>query len=96
MALALCFTADPSVAWLLMELQLNFNLPSKYRSSFKFLCRFKVTGNSLLIHAFPYSLFFGLFSVTSNMTGYSHSYLSIKLIHCGTPQRDVLCDKMVL
>ena len=32
----------------------------------------------------------------SDMTGYSHSYHSIKFIHCGAPQRDVLSDKMVL
>ena len=43
---------------------------------------FKVTGNSLLIHEFAYTLFIGLCSVTSNMTGYSHSYHLIKLIHC--------------
>ena len=55
----------------------------------------KVTGDSLLIHEFTYSLFIGLCSVTSNMTGYSHSYHSIKLIHYGEPQRDVLSDKMV-
>ena len=61
----------------------------------------KVTGDSLLIHEFAYSLFIGLCSVTSDMTGCSHSYHSItfhsiKLIHCGAPQRDVLSDKMVL
>ena len=56
----------------------------------------KVTGDSLLIHAFAYSLFIGLCSVTSNMTGYSQSYHSIKLIHCGASQEDVLSDKMVL
>ena len=56
----------------------------------------KVTGDSLLIHAFAYSLFIGLCSVSSNMTGYFHSYHSIKLICCGSPQRDVLSDKMVL
>ena len=48
----------------------------------------------LLIHEFTYSLFIDLCSVTSNMTSYSHSYRSIKLIHCGAPQRDVLSDKM--
>ena len=37
-------------------------------------------GDSLLIHEFAYSLFIGLCSVTSDMTGYSHSYHSIKLI----------------
>ena len=58
--------------------------------------RFKVTGDSLLIHESAYSLFIGLCSVTSNMTGYSHSHHSIKLIHWGAPQRDVLSDKMVL
>ena len=56
----------------------------------------KVTGDSLLIHEFAYSLFIGLCSVTSNMTGYSRSYHLIKLIHCGAPQRDELNDKMVL
>ena len=55
----------------------------------------KVTGDSLLIHEFTYSLFIGLCLVTSNMTGYSHSYHSIKLIDRSTPQRDVLSDKMV-
>ena len=43
---------------------------------------------------FTYSLFIGLNSVTSNMTGYSHSYHLI-LIHCSAPRRDVLSDKMV-
>ena len=58
---------------------------------------FKVTGDSLLIQEFAYSLIFtSLCSVTSNMTGYSHSYNSIKLIHSRAPQRDVLSDKMVL
>ena len=60
-----------------------------------FLC-LKVTRDSLLIHVFAYSLFIGLCSVTSNMTGFSHSYHSMKLIHCGAPQIDVLSDKMVL
>ena len=55
----------------------------------------KVRDDSLLIHRFTYSLFIGLCSVTCNMTGYSHSYHSIKLIHCGAPQRDLLSDKMV-
>ena len=55
----------------------------------------KVTGDSLLIHEFTYSLFIGLCSVTSNMTGYSHWYDSIKLIHCGAPQEGLLSDKMV-
>ena len=31
----------------------------------------KVAGSSLLIHAFGYSLFVGVYSVISNMTGYS-------------------------
>ena len=44
---------------------------------------------------FTYSLFIDLCSASSNMTGYSHSYHSIKLIHCSAPQRDVLSDKMV-
>ena len=61
------------------------------------VCPFKVKGDdSLLIHEFAYSLFISLCSVTSNMTGYSHSYHLIELIHCGAPQRDVLSDKMVL
>ena len=55
----------------------------------------KVTGDSLPFHEFTYTLFIGIRSVTSNMTSYSHSYHSIKLIHCGVPQRDVLSDKMV-
>ena len=50
----------------------------------------KVSGDSLLIYEFTCSLFIGLCSVTSDLTGYSHSYHSIKLIHCGAPQRDVL------
>ena len=56
----------------------------------------KVMGDSLIIHEFAYSLFIGLCSVTNDMLGYSHWYHSIKLIHCGAPQRDVLSDKMVL
>ena len=56
----------------------------------------KATGDSLLIHAFAYSLFISLCSVTSNMTSYSHSYNLIKLIQCGAPQRDLLNDRMVL
>ena len=53
----------------------------------------KVTGDSLLIHAFAYSLFIGLVSVTSNMTGWLLSFVSFdKLIHCGAPQRDALSD----
>ena len=55
----------------------------------------KVMGGSLLIHEFTYSLFIGLCSVTSNMTGYSHSYHSIKLIQCSAPQRHVLSDEVV-
>ena len=43
-----------------------------------------------------YSLFISLCSVTSDMTGYSHLYHSIKFIHCGATQRDVFSDKMVL
>ena len=39
----------------------------------------------MLIHAFAYS-FVGIYSVISNMTGYSHSCLSIKLIHWGAPE----------
>ena len=74
----------------------------KLEETISILKVFKVTGDSLLIHesafhesAFhesTYSLFIGLCSVTSNTTGYSHSYHSIKLTHCGAPQRDVLSD----
>ena len=53
---------------------------------------FRVTGDSLLINEFAYSLFISLCSITSDMTGYSHSYHSIKLIHCGAPERDA-CTK---
>ena len=60
-----------------------------------FLC-IKVRCDSLLIHELSCSLSITLCSVTSNMTGYSHSYHSIKLIRYGAPQRDVLSDKMVL
>ena len=56
---------------------------------------FKVTGDSLLIHAFAY-IFVDVYSVNSDVTGHSHSFHAIKLIHCGAPQRDVLSDKMVL
>ena len=56
----------------------------------------KVTDDGLLTDAFACSLFIGLCPVTSNMTGYSHLHHSIKLIHCGVPQRDVLSDKIVL
>ena len=56
----------------------------------------KVAGSSLLIHAIACSLFFGIYSVISNMTGYFHSCHSIKLIHWGAPERDVLGDKIVL
>ena len=55
----------------------------------------KVTGDSLLIYEFAYSLFIGVCSVTSNMTCDSYAYHRIKLIHCGARQRDVLSDKMV-
>ena len=58
--------------------------------------RLRVTAYSLLIHAFTYSLYIGPCSVACNMTSYSHSYHSIKFIHCSAPQRDVLRDKMVL
>ena len=44
---------------------------------------------------FTYSSFIGLCSVTSNMTGYSHSYHLMKLIHYSAPQRDVLSDTTV-
>ena len=43
-----------------------------------------------------YSWWQQLHSGISNMTGYSHSCYSIKLIHWGEPERDVLSDKMVL
>ena len=41
----------------------------------------KVTGDSLLIHVFTCSLFVGVYSVISDMTGYPHSCNSIKFIH---------------
>ena len=57
----------------------------------------KVTGDSLLIHAFAYHLLYvGVYLFNSNTTGHSHSFHAIKLIHCGAPQRDVLSDKIVL
>ena len=56
----------------------------------------KVAGSSSLIHGFTCSLFIGVYSVISNMTNYSHSCHSIKCIHCGAPERDVLSDKIVL
>ena len=62
----------------------------------KKLPEIKVAGDSLLIHAFAYSLLVGVYLVISDMTGYSHSCHSIKLIHCDAPQRDVLSDKMAL
>ena len=71
----------------------SFNLCYRYIDD---LIVFKVTGSSLLIHASVYSLFVVIYSVISNMTGYSHSCHSIKLIHWGAPERDVLSDKMVL
>ena len=49
------------------------------------LQKFNVGADSLLIHAFAYSLFIGVYSVMSNMTSYSHPCHSIKL-----------SDKMVL
>ena len=55
----------------------------------------KAMGDSLLIHEFTYSLFIGLRSGTSNMTGYSHSYHQIKLIHCSAHQSDVLSGESV-
>ena len=36
-----------------------------------------------------YTLFVGIYSVIYNMTGYSHSCYSVKLIHWGGPERDV-------
>ena len=41
-------------------------------------------------------LFVGVYSVNPYMTGQSHWFHAIKLIHCGAPQRDVLSDNMVL
>ena len=67
-----------------------------YVSHGKITFSLKVIVDSLLIHEFAYSLFIGLCSITSNMIDYSHSYHSIKLIHCAAPQRYVLNDKMVL
>ena len=55
----------------------------------------KVTGDNLLIHEFIYSLVSVLEVTTSNMTGYSYSYHSVKLVYCVAPQKDVLSNKMV-
>ena len=60
-------------------------MPAKFAVKVKMPA--KVMGDSLLVHELTYLLFIGLCSVTSNMTGCSHSYHSIKLIHCGAPQR---------
>ena len=49
-----------------------------------------------MIRELTCSLFIGLYSVASNMTGYSHSCHSIKVIHYDAPQRDVLNIKEVL
>ena len=68
----------------------------KHHSNSEQTLRVKITGESLLIHVFAYHLFIGVYSVNANMTGHSHSFHAIKLIHCGAPQRDVLSDKMVL
>ena len=56
-----------------------------------------VAGDSLLIHACA-DTYYSLVSValSPNVTSYPHSCHLIKLIHCGTPQKDVLSDKMVL
>ena len=56
----------------------------------------KVTGDSSLIHdIYIFIIRWSLFVIQFHMTGYSHSYHSIKLIHCSVPQREVLSDKMV-
>ena len=60
------------------------------------LLAIKVAESSLLIHAFAYSLFVDVYSVISDMTGYSHSCHSIKFVHCGVPERDVLSNKIVM
>ena len=63
--------------------------------SIRILASLKVTGDSLLIHEFAYSHYSSVsVRVTSNMTSCSHSYHSIKLIHCGAPQRDALSDQV--
>ena len=94
------FIGLKSIPWHLPEFYYNRSLQRSYTNTSTilqetingFLCpltRFlKVTGDSLLIHEFAYSLFIGFCSE-------NHSYYSIKLIHCGAPQRDVLSDKMV-
>ena len=57
----------------------------------------KVTDDSLLFHAFAYHYSsVSSHSVNSDMTGHSHSFHAMKLIHCSASQRDVLSDKMVL
>ena len=63
----------------------------------KFAVKFKNLSqdDSLLIHECICSLFIFCCLVTSNMTGYYHSYHSIKLIYFGAPQGNVLSDKIV-
>ena len=77
-------------ALLLKLLAKNLETGGKHPPS---LYRIKFTSSSLLIHAFAYSLFVGVYSVISNMTRHSHSCHLIKLIHCRAPERDVLSDE---
>ena len=51
-------------------------------------------GDSLLIYDI-YILIIHWSLASSDMTGYSHLYHSIKLIHYSAPQRDVLSDKIM-
>ena len=77
---------------LLLRTEIHVAPTHLYLSNAQFWQYSRVTGDSLLIHEFAYSLLIGLCSVTSNMTCYSHSYHSIKLIHWGAPQRDLLSN----
>ena len=56
----------------------------------------KVASDNSLIHAFACSLFVGVYLVISNMIGCSHSCHSIKLIHCGAPQKDHVIGKLFI
>ena len=58
----------------------------------------KTAGDSLLIHASAYPLFVGVYSVRSDMTGYSHSCHWIKLIYCGCTSKRCIeyCHKLCL
>ena len=61
------------------------------------LKRVDVKGDSLLIHEFTYSLFNSLCSVTSDMSGYSHSYHQSASKHSKrtflySPMRELVCN----